>query len=211
MKKFIPVFIVGIIAVIFVSAYFDNVESALSDNVLRLHVIANSNEEIDQNLKLKVRDEILKSADEIFIDNTDITVAKKNIKNNLDKIEKIAQKTVVDNGYNYKVKVSFGQSDFPTKVYGNITLPAGSYEALKVEIGEAEGKNWWCVMFPPLCFIDAVNPEMNDESLGVLKNSLTSEQYELITNSDNAKVEIKFKAYEMWQNSKQKVKLFLKK
>lgn len=211
MKKFIPAVIVGIIAVFVMSSYFDSVESALSDNVLRLHVIANSDLDYDQKLKLKVRDEILKSADEIFVDNTDITVAKKNIKNNLYKIEKIAKETIEKNGYNYNVNVSFGKSDFPTKAYGDITLPAGSYEALKVEIGEAKGKNWWCVMFPPLCFVDASSPQMDEESLGILKEKLTQEQYELITNQDSAKVEIKFKTYEMWQNSKQKVKLLLKK
>ena len=152
MKKFMPFIVVGIIAIFLVSTYFDNVESALSDNVLRLHVIANSDTDFDQKLKLKVRDEILKSADEIFIDNTDITNAKESIKKNIAKIEKIAHKTIEENGYNYDVKVTFGKSDFPTKAYGNVTLPAGSYEALKIEIGEAKGKNWWCVIFPPLCF-----------------------------------------------------------
>ncbi|MBE7038419.1 MAG: stage II sporulation protein R [Ruminococcaceae bacterium] len=210
MKKFMPFIVVGIVAIFFVSTYFDKVESALSDNVLRLHVIANSDLDSDQNLKLKVRDEILKNADDIFIDNTDITKAKENVRCNLDKIEEIAKNTIKENGYDYKVKVSFGKSDFPTKVYGNITLPAGSYEALKVEIGEAKGKNWWCVMFPPLCFVDASTPKMDDDALKILKDTLSEDEYNLITNSDNANIEIKFKIYEMWQNGKQKVKVLLK-
>jgi len=210
MKKFMPFIVVGIVAICFVSTYFDKVESALSDNVLRLHVIANSDLDSDQNLKLKVRDEILKNADDIFIDNTDITKAKENVRCNLDKIEEIAKNTIKENGYDYKVKVSFGKSDFPTKVYGNITLPAGSYEALKVEIGEAKGKNWWCVMFPPLCFVDASTPKMDDDALKILKDTLSEDEYNLITNSDNANIEIKFKIYEMWQNGKQKVKVLLK-
>lgn len=211
MKKFMPFIVVGIIAIFLVSTYFDNVESALSDNVLRLHVIANSDTDFDQKLKLKVRDEILKSADEIFIDNTDITNAKESIKKNIGKIEKIAHKTIEENGYNYDVKVTFGKSDFPTKAYGNVTLPAGSYEALKIEIGEAKGKNWWCVMFPPLCFVDASTPTMDEDALKILRDTLSEDEYNLITTSDNSDIEIKFKIYEMWQNGKQKVKILLKK
>ena len=210
MKKFMPFIVVGIIAIFLVSTYFDNVESALSDNVLRLHVIANSDTDFDQKLKLKVRDEILKSADEIFIDNTDITNAKESIKKNIAKIEKIAHKTIEENGYNYDVKVTFGKSDFPTKAYGNVTLPAGSYEALKIEIGEAKGKNWWCVMFPPLCFVDASTPTMDEDALKILRDTLSEDEYNLITTSDNSDIEIKFKIYEMWQNGKQKVKVLLK-
>lgn len=210
MKKFIPVMIIGLIISMAVSSYFNRVESALSDNVLRLHVIANSDSDFDQQLKLKVRDKILQRSDSIFSKKSDISEAKKNIKDNLEEIEKIARAEVAANGCDYPVKVTFGKSDFPTKAYGNVTLPAGTYEALKVEIGEAKGKNWWCVMFPPLCFVDASSPEMSAEAMAMLKDNLSEDEYALITNSENKNVEIKFKAYEIWQSGKNKVKLLMK-
>lgn len=210
MKKFIPVMIIGLIISMAVSSYFNRVESALSDNVLRLHVIANSDSEFDQQLKLKVRDKILQRSDSIFSKKSDISEAKKNIKDNIEEIEKIACAEVAANGCDYPVKVTFGKSDFPTKAYGNVTLPAGTYEALKVEIGEAKGKNWWCVMFPPLCFVDASSPEMSAEAMAMLKDNLSEDEYALITNSENKNVEIKFKAYEIWQSGKNKVKLLMK-
>lgn len=210
MKKFIPVMIIGLIISMAVSSYFNRVESALSDNVLRLHVIANSDSDFDQQLKLKVRDKILQRSDSIFSKKSDISEAKKNIKENLEEIEKIACAEVAANGCDYPVKVTFGKSDFPTKAYGNVTLPAGTYEALKVEIGEAKGKNWWCVMFPPLCFVDASSPEMSAEAMAMLKDNLSEDEYALITNSENKNVEIKFKAYEIWQSGKNKVKLLMK-
>lgn len=210
MKKFIPVMIIGLIISMAVSSYFNRVESALSDNVLRLHVIANSDSDFDQQLKLKVRDKILQRSDSIFSKKSDISEAKKNIKENLEEIEKIARAEVAANGRDYPVKVTFGKSDFPTKAYGNVTLPAGTYEALKVEIGEAKGKNWWCVMFPPLCFVDASSPEMSAEAMAMLKDNLSEDEYALITNSENKNVEIKFKAYEIWQSGKNKVKLLMK-
>lgn len=210
MKKFIPVMIIGLIISMAVSSYFNRVESALSDNVLRLHVIANSDSDFDQQLKLKVRDKILQRSDSIFSKKSDISEAKKNIKDNLEEIEKIACAEVAANGCDYPVKVTFGKSDFPTKAYGNVTLPAGTYEALKVEIGEAKGKNWWCVMFPPLCFVDASSPEMSAEAMAMLKDNLSEDEYALITNSENKNVEIKFKAYEIWQSGKNKVKLLMK-
>ena len=210
MKKFIPVVIIGFIITMAVSSYFGKVESALSDNVLRLHVIANSDSDADQELKLKVRDKILQSSGGVFAKDCNIAEAKETVKANIAEIEKTARETVAENGYDYPVKVTFGKSDFPTKAYGKVTLPAGTYEALKVEVGEAKGKNWWCVMFPPLCFVDASSPEMSAEAMAVLKENLTDDEYALVTNSDSAGVEIKFKAYEIWQNGKNKVKLMLK-
>ncbi len=210
MKKFIPVVIIGFIITMAVSAYFGRVESALSDNVLRLHVIANSDSDADQNLKLTVRDKILSEAGEIFENQNDISAAKERIKANICEIEKIAAKTIKENGFDYPVKVTFGKSEFPTKAYGKVTLPAGTYEALKVEIGEAKGKNWWCVMFPPLCFVDASSPEMSKEAMAVLKENLSDDEYALITDSDSGSVEIKFKAYEIWQSGKNKVKTLMK-
>ena len=120
-------------------------ESALSDissGLIRLHILANSDGNDDQLLKLKVRDRLLSEADT------------SSGELNLSHIKEICRDEIIKNGYDYNVSVSYGKFYFPTKTYENITLPAGDYEALRVVIGKGEGKNWWCVMYPPLCFSD---------------------------------------------------------
>ena len=121
---------------------------------------------------------------------------------NLDKIEDKAKKIIEENGYNYNVSAKITFDDFPTKQYGDVVLPAGEYEALKVEIGEAKGKNWWCVMFPPLCFVNASVKEVPKEDKDMLKSVLTDTEYDIVTKADNENdipIKIKFKIVEMWQ------------
>ena len=112
----------------------------------------------------------------------------------------IAEKVIKENGYNYTVNVQIGKADFPTKYYGDITLPAGTYDALKVQIGEAKGQNWWCVMFPPLCFVDVSTGIVPDNSKQELKQSLDNEEYDLISKTDNNEISFKFKIVELFQN-----------
>ena len=206
MKKVVLAFFIGILCTIFITNYNQSIETALADSVIRLHVIANSDREHDQALKLKVRDAILDEFGSSFDTYEGIDYSRSEIEKNLKLIEKTAKNVIQKNGYDYSVKASLGKSDFPTKSYGNVTLPAGSYEALKVEIGQAQGKNWWCVMFPPLCFVDGSCAEIPKSSEEYLKSSLGDNTYELITNSNQFPVEFKFKAYEIWQNSKQAIK-----
>ena len=104
------------------------------------------------------------------------------------------------NGYNYNVNVQVGKADFPTKYYGDITLPAGTYDALKVQIGDAKGQNWWCVMFPPLCFVDVSTGIVPDNSKQELKQSLDDEEYALISKTDDNEISFKFKIVELFQN-----------
>lgn len=118
---------------------------------LRLHVIANSDSEADQALKLKVRDSVLETARGYLEDAETKRQAQMAVLQNLDKIEEAAQATVFENGFDYSVKVEVGKSRFPTKTYEQFTLPAGVYDAVRVIIGSGNGKNWWCVMFPSLC------------------------------------------------------------
>lgn len=210
MKKAVLAFFIGVLCAIFITNYNQSIETALADSVIRLHVIANSDREHDQALKLKVRDAILKEFGSSLDTYEGIDYSRAEIEKNLEQIEKCAKDVIEKNGYDYDVKASLGQSDFPTKTYGNVTLPAGSYEALKVEIGSAQGKNWWCVMFPPLCFVDGSCVEMPDESEEYLKSSLGDETYEMITKSDEFPVEFKFKAYEIWQSGKQAIKRIAK-
>ena len=179
----------------YVSAVSENIEN----NVFRLHVIANSNNEEDQNLKYIVRDKILEyinlNANAINSKNDLINFLNDNINN----IQKIAENAIYENGFNYSVKIESGNFPFPTKSYGDISFPAGFYDGLKVKIGKAEGKNWWCVMFPPLCFVDVSSGIVPDESKEILKNNLSAEEYSILSeNSDN--INFKFKLIEMFQN-----------
>lgn len=194
-------FCIGALVTFVYSAYADTAEEALAGSVIRLHVIANSDSDADQCLKLKVRDAVLSETEELFAESPDKGDARRRICESIDEIERIARETVREYGYDYPVAVTLSNSDFPTKAYGNVTLPAGTYEALKIVIGEGEGKNWWCVLFPPLCFVDAA-----DAGNEMLKNSLDDARYEMLAENAALPVQIKFKTYEIWQESKLKIK-----
>lgn len=131
----------------------------IRSGLFRLHVIANSDSAEDQALKLKVRDALLEESGEIFQNEKAKDGAEKAACKNLCQFLQTAEKTIRENGKDYSVSVSVGKSRFPTRVYENITLPAGEYDALRVVIGEGKGKNWWCVMFPPLCLPAAETEE----------------------------------------------------
>ena len=136
-------------------SYANDISTDIADSVFRLHVIANSDSDIDQNLKYIVRDDLLAYMNTLCANCNSkeeaITIANAHLEN----FKEIALNTIKNEGFDYSVNVSIGNFEFPTKHYGDISLPAGYYDALKVEIGEAKGQNWWCVMFPPLCFVDA--------------------------------------------------------
>ncbi len=180
-------------------SYVSAVSSDIQDSVFRLHVIANSDSYEDQNLKYIVRDKVLEYINSISGNENSkedvIALAKANI----NEIQKIAENTIQENGYNYSVKLNIGNFAFPTKTYGDISFPAGFYDALKIEIGEAKGQNWWCVMFPPLCFVDVTSGIVPEESKEVIKENLSEEEYELLSENSND-INFKFKIVEMFQN-----------
>lgn len=141
------------------------------EEIIRLHVIANSDSRSDQVLKLKVRDAVLEAAHEDFENKTEITSAKAAVEKNLDKIKSAAEQTVNALGYDYDIEVQWGIFDFPVKTYGNMTFPAGKYRGVRVIIGEGKGQNWWCVMFPPLCFVNETTAYVPKESADeIIKN-----------------------------------------
>ena len=185
---------------IFISAqnYVSAISNNLSDAVFRLHVIANSDSAEDQSLKLKVRDSLLnymnKLSENCSTKEEAISLA------NLHKsdFQKIAQQTILDNGYNYSVKININNFYFPTKNYGDISLPAGIYDALRVEIGEAKGQNWWCVMFPSLCFIDISSGIVDNESKENLERNLEEESYAIISTQNKPDIKFKFKLIEFF-------------
>lgn len=130
---------------------FETECKTISTKILRLHVIAASDSEADQQLKLKVRDSVLNCCEELLSGESQKGAAERKIAANLDKLRAAAQAEIEKNGFHYPVRVELTKSDFPTRTYGTVTLPAGEYNAVRVIIGDGEGKNWWCVMFPPLC------------------------------------------------------------
>lgn len=179
-------------------SYVDAVSNNISDSVFRLHVIANSDSEEDQTLKLKVRDNLLEYMNTIAKDSTNKEEAMRIASEHKNEFIQIAEKTIRENGYEYTVNIQIGKADFPTKYYGDITLPAGEYDALKVEIGEAKGKNWWCVMFPSLCFIDVSSGIVDDEAKVNLEENLENESYSLISDKKNSEIKLKFKLIEFF-------------
>ena len=180
-------------------SYVNPVSSNIQNSVFRLHVIANSDSDEDQNLKYIVRDSILNYINTISENSHSKDDVIQLAKENLDAIKNIAQQTIYQNGYSYEVSVDIGNFAFPTKTYGDISFPAGFYDALKVQIGEAQGQNWWCVMFPPLCFVDVTSGIVPDDSKENIKNNLSQEEYNLLS-ENTPDINFKFRIVEMIQN-----------
>ncbi len=199
-RIFVILILLSLFILISAISYVDAVSNNIADSVFRLHVIANSDSKEDQELKLKVRDKLLSYMNIISKDSTSKQEAMQIANEHKEEFTQIAEKVIKENGYNYTVNVQIGKADFPTKYYGDITLPAGTYDALKVQIGEAKGQNWWCVMFPPLCFVDVSTGIVPDNSKQELKQSLDNEEYDLISKTDNNEISFKFKIVELFQN-----------
>lgn len=179
-------------------SYVAAVSNDISESVFRLHVIANSNSEEDQNLKYIVRDNLIKYMNTLTKNMSTKDDAIKIAKEHEQDFRDIAIKTIRENGYDYDVKVEIGNCYFPTKYYGDISFPAGYYDALKVEIGESAGQNWWCVMFPPLCFVDMSTGIVPDESKQTIKEQLSEEEYAIINEKNNPNINFKFKLIELF-------------
>lgn len=173
-----------------------NLQTGIANEIIRFHVIANSDSEDDQALKLTVKDTLVKNMAPLLKNADTVTEARTVLSDKLSYIQELAEATVKDNGYGYPVTVSLEQCYFPLKIYGDYTFPPGTYEALRVQIGEAEGKNWWCVMFPPLCFVDETYSIVDKDSDKKLKYLLTEEEYNTIK-SEKTPVKVKFKLFEM--------------
>ena len=173
-------------------------QDELADKVVRLHVLANSDSEEDQALKLKVRDVVLERATAILEQSADRREAESSLRGELLELERIAAEEIAAEGYNYPVTVELENTDFPTKEYDGFTLPAGEYLALRVIIGEGQGQNWWCVVFPPLCTAASA-----DVPASALAAGFSEEEVNLITEENQGYV-LKFKAVEWWETLKEK-------
>ena len=182
-----------------INSYASTISQNISENFFRLHILANSNSEQDQALKLKVRDKIIEYMNTLSysgLNKEDVIIL---TQNNINNFQEIAEKTISDEGYDYNVKIEIGNFYFPTKIYGNISLPAGNYDAIRISIGNAQGENWWCSLFPPLCFIDISSGIISDESENELKTNLSNEEFAIITD-DSKTIKLKFKLVELFSN-----------
>ena len=160
----------------------------VSDKVLRLHVLANSDSEADQALKLQVRDAVLEASADLFRDLGTKTEAMDAVSSQKEALQAVAQRTVEENGYDYPVTVELTETYFNTRTYEDITMPAGYYDAFQVKIGAAAGKNWWCVLFPAICVPAATGPQLDDV--------LTDAELELVQEDG---YEIRFKVVEWYE------------
>lgn len=177
-------------------------ENDIYDSVVRLHVLANSDSEEDQALKLKVRDGILEMTEELLAEAATREEAISIIENNLERYKATAESVLAENGSGYTAEVSFGEEYYPTRVYESSAFPRGEYVSLRIKIGKAEGKNWWCVLFPPIC-LSAASDKGDSMENAFIAAGLTPEQYRIITeNKGGGKYEIRFKLLEIFREIK---------
>ena len=179
-------------------AYAVNVQSEIAQNVIRFHVIANSDSAQDQALKNFVRDEVLYHFGGNLDRTASINETRLFIMDNLTEIERFVIELIDER---YPVKAVLGNTVFPTRTYGHMSFPAGEYEALRIIIGEGRGSNWWCVMFPPLCYVDAATPQpISSDDYTVFSKLLSTDTYAVLNHSqNNTGVTVRFKVVEWWQ------------
>lgn len=194
LKIFVPLFLVFVFMFSYIAPFIETSEN-ISDQVFRLHILANSDSAEDQQLKLKVRDEILKKGETVFASSNSLEETIELCKNNIALFQQTAEQCLKNNGSDYEVKVYVDKEYFNTREYDEITLPSGIYNTLKIEIGQGKGHNWWCVMFPAICLSSVTDDELN---------KYLSEDEQKLVNSDS-KYEVRFKIVEIYEKVKSKI------
>jgi len=187
--------------------YSRGVTDELSTHFIRFHLIANSDTVEDQQMKEHIKDSVLAYMSPLLKESESIEETRKIIRDESSNIEDIALDVIKQWGKEYNVNIVLEKADFPTKQYGDISLPAGKYEACRIIIGEGQGKNWWCVMFPPLCYVDVASGIVPKDQKEKLKDTISQEEYDLITKStstskEDMPIKFKFKIVELF-NEKQ--------
>ena len=177
-----------VVTSIVVNAKQSRMQQDLAEEVFRFHVLANSDSDEDQALKMQVKEAVIAYMKEEIPDSDSVETTKEWARNHLDAIVNLAKAVIQEEGYDYPVIAEVTTCDFPDKTYGDITFPSGRYEALRIEIGEANGQNWWCVLYPNLCFIDAVHAVVPEEGKKDLKNVLQEDTYEMVTATSRFKI-----------------------
>lgn len=176
-------------------------EGELYDNVVRFHVIANSDSDYDQELKLKLRDAVIENYAQLLSSYDDKTAAEEGINELLADIKAFSKSYIVGVGYDYNVEVTLGEEYYNRTEYASYTMPMGYYTSLRIIIGDGEGKNWWCVLYPPLCTKLAIGKTQAAES-EFIEAGFSSEQYKIISESSNVKYKLKFRFMELFFGSK---------
>lgn len=189
------------VSVIFVVSFFAiiimhnsksyKVQNDLSNCVIRFHVKANSDTIPDQNLKLKVKDNVVGYMNQHSSEFTSLEDAKQFIASHDKDLKEIANTVIKNNGYDYAISSSFGLDDFPVKKYGDMSFPSGTYLSYTMYIGSGEGHNWWCVLYPPLCFVDASSGILPESSKEIIKENISEEDYSYIS-EDNTVFRFKY-------------------
>lgn len=195
----LSILLVFLFVTIFSFTSFANECDEIRQSVLRLHILANSDSKEDQALKLKVRDAVLKEGSDIFNNASDRETAQQRIEKNSDRLVAIAKRVIEENGYDYDVQIKFSNEFFNTRTYDDVTLPAGMYDAVRILIGSGEGKNWWCVMFPPMCLPAA-------ESSAQIDDVLTENEVKIV--KSNPEYEVRFKIVEVFEKIKNSIRSF---
>ena len=196
-KKWELALLLGLCAAMLWGAWSMQRQDALAQKMIRLHVIANSDSDADQALKLEVRDKVLDFTTTVLQRSADMEDAQVRLRKELTRIETIAQREIAAQGYDYPVTAQLASADFPLKEYDGFSLPAGEYMALRLVIGEGAGQNWWCVVYPPLCTAAATDmPET------AIRAGLSGDDVSLITEEDAGYV-LKFRSLELWEQLRQ--------
>ena len=204
-SSYFKFFILSILFIFFIfllaKSYSDTMFKNISNNFLRLHIVANSDSTEDQVLKYEIRDAILNYISPYMKNASSKQDAIKILKNNMKQMYKLSSDILTEHGVNYPVRINIGNFNFPTKDYSSFILPEGNYDALKIELGNANGQNWWCVMFPSLCIVDASSFGINDSSMDILQNTLDSEEFSIVRKDNTSPdIKIKFKLIELFEN-----------
>ena len=171
-------------------------EAEIYDSVIRLHVLANSDSDEDQALKLKVRDAILEITAPLVSDCTDQEEAKARLEAHRGELEAAARKVILEQGYDYPVSIAFDTESYPRRTYDSVCFPAGDYLSMRVCIGDAEGQNWWCCLFPPLC-LGTSSVSSKDAEEAFVDAGMTPTQYKIITESNKPVYKVRFKLLEI--------------
>lgn len=181
--------------------YSEMVQNGIAAKVVRFHVLANSDSEEDQKLKLAVRDRVLQEYGDLLQESESKEETLRSLERMQQEICATAQAEVLAQGYDYPVRISLVREEFPFKKYDELIFPAGIYDALRIEIGEAKGQNWWCVLYPQMCFVDAAWGYSTKESHTRLQNTLTEEEFLVVSAMEQEKLtpKIKLKIVEFWQ------------
>lgn len=196
-KKWELALLLGLCAAMLWGAWSMQRQDALAQKMIRLHVIANSDSDADQALKLEVRDKVLDFTTTVLQRSADMEDAQVRLRKELTRIETIAQREIAAQGYDYPVTAQLASAEFPLKEYDGFSLPAGEYMALRLVIGEGAGQNWWCVVYPPLCTAAATDmPET------AIRAGLSGDDVSLITEEDAGYV-LKFRSLELWEQLRQ--------